>query len=102
MARCHGINLAIYLYLLFLVVYVFEESALVHLPFGVLGNELTLYLKLDDSNGFVHLSCQSLGFLVYVSSATAHLGYKLSTFVVLVCFHGKSGQGDKVDAIAFL
>ena len=67
----------------------------------MLGDELSLYLKLDDGNGFVHLGCQALGLLVYGSCATTHLGHKFCTFIILVGFHGKSGQGDKVDAVAF-
>ena len=65
-AGAHLVFLPVYRTDATLVVYVVEETAVMHLPFRMTPEYLSLLFELDDGDGLVHLCCQQTGLLVYL------------------------------------
>ena len=100
-AGSHLIFLSVHHHCSLLEVYLFEESAFLHLPFRVFLEELTFYLKLDYGDGLVHQGGESLCLLVHGCSTARHLRLELLAGVVAVGVHRKGGKWDEVDAVSF-
>ena len=78
-----------------------EHQAVVHLVFGMATDDLSFELELDDGDGLVHLGHELCGTLE-TRVVVEILGLPKSAGVVAIDFHGEVGEGEQVDAIAFL
>ena len=47
------------------VVDVFEQATVLHMPFGAAMEDLSLLLKLDDDDGLMNLGCEALVFVIH-------------------------------------
>ena len=84
-----------------LVVDMFEYAAVFHLPFRTTVEDECLLLELDDRDGLMHLSRQTL-VLVLHRVVFQELRLELLAGVVAIDLHGEGGQRHKVDAVGFL
>jgi len=74
-----------------------KEAAVVHLPFGVAGDDLAGELKLEDGDGLVHAGDE-----IFVGKVGFAFGGEAGGGVVGVDCFGELGEGGEEDAVAFL
>ena len=98
----HGVGLSVEGERACRMVNVFQQTTVVHVPFGVGHIERLLEFELDDGNGLVHLRHEANLFLVGVFAAVFKSRLEDFARVIGIGLHGKGGQGHHVDAISFL
>lgn len=80
---------------------VLQGTASVYVPLRMLVDELPFQFELNDGDGFVHLCDETRTFLVVFPAFGNTDGLETETGVVSICFHGKGGKWQEVDAVAF-
>ena len=96
--RHHLIGLTIKFAKPLLIIHMFEETAVFHLPLGVTLEDLCFCLELQYGDGFVHLGSQLARLLIHLI-ARKQAGNEFFAGIVAIDFEGESGQGDEVDTI---
>ena len=97
-AALHLVGLAIDGAGALLVIYHTEHAAVLHLPLGATVKYLGLGLKLQHSDGLVHLGGKLLVLLVH-AVAWQQLGQELRAGIVAIHVECKGGQGHQVNAV---
>ena len=97
----HGIRLTVNVHCSFFIVHIGQHHTVIHLIFRVAPYHGALHLKLDNSNGLVHLGCQA-GVHCVINILVQDFGHEPGTGVILVYLGREHGQGAQVDAVAVL
>ena len=89
-ARTHLIFIAINDDSTLLIVYHIKKTSIIHLPKWMLLDQLRLQFKLENADGFVHLSHQShVSFIEWI--VLRNLWFELDTRVFSIDVHRKGG-----------
>ena len=81
------------------IVYMFQQTAVLHLPFRTTMEYLGFFLELNDGNGFVHLSCQA-HILFFHRVAFQEFGLEFLARVIAIDLHSEGGQRHQINAIS--
>ena len=83
-------------------IYVFEQGAVEHIPLRVGMVSGAFQFKLNHAHSLVHLCQQAAALLVGAACGVFNLWQIGGAGVGIVGFHGKRGQWQQVDGVAFL
>ena len=81
------------------IIYFIQKQPVGHIEFRPFFNQLSLQLELDDGNGLMHLLIQLQVLRVVVLSI---FNGKNIAVGIRVSIHGKGGERNEIDAVAFL
>ena len=98
-----GVDFTIVFYCTFLEVHLFEQTASLHIPVGILHVELRFEFELYYGNCLVHLCYETLCLLTgRIFAVEVDEGFEYVAGVVGICLHCEGGKGHHIYAVSVL